>query len=75
MNLPRPKSPSLLHNLGSFFGHILRGVKTDPLRGVKIARREQVTEQPVPGADPRVTLRRTVIDEVFVEPLEDRQQF
>ncbi len=59
---------SLMRSLGEFFGHIARGVKT-PVAGSD--RREvgrSVEEEQVETPRGQVTLRRTTIDEVIVDP-------
>jgi hypothetical protein len=58
-----PQSKTLMRSLGEFFGHVVRGIKTDPGRQPTVVRRES-TEQV--SADGSYTLRRTVIEEVQV---------
>jgi hypothetical protein len=48
---------TLARSLGEFFGHIAKGVKTDPAK--KVVRKE-VEEEERPG----MTLRRTTIEEI-----------
>jgi len=62
-------TPGLARNIGSFFGHILKGVRTSVespnsphARNVEIAR--SVTER----TDGDVTIRETIIREVEVRP-------
>lgn len=61
--------PGLARSLGGFFGGIVRGF-TAPIEGEKavVERRESVEEEEREGAHgEKVTLRRTVIEEVEVE--------
>jgi hypothetical protein len=56
---------SVMRSLGEFFGHVIKGVKTDPTKKVVAKRvQEHVAETP---RGP-VTLRRTTIDEVELRP-------
>jgi hypothetical protein len=67
-------------NLGAFFGHIVKGIRTNPAAKppsppsapppVATRTREEVLTRDLPGA--RVTLRRTTTEELHVEPMEDR---
>jgi hypothetical protein len=69
MTQPRP---SLMFNLGAFFGHIARAVRTDPSSAAS-APQARVQEAVRESDGQRLTLRRTTIDEVLVEPLEPRR--
>lgn len=62
---PPPKS--LLRNLGEFFGHIWRGVKTDPCRNRRVLSRT-VEEQTRDTDSGPITLRRTTIEEIEIDP-------
>ncbi|MCH8315031.1 MAG: hypothetical protein IIA64_03570 [Planctomycetes bacterium] len=53
------KKTSLMRNLGAFFGHIVRAVKTDP-REKKTVVRKTVEEE----THGDITLRRTTIEEI-----------
>jgi hypothetical protein len=53
--------------LGRQVGHVKKAVETDPAGPKTIYRDNRVQEQQIPN-QPGVTLRRTVIDEVIVEP-------
>ncbi|MHC4976530.1 MAG: hypothetical protein ACYTF7_07975 [Planctomycetota bacterium] len=56
---------SLMHNLGSFFGHIARGITTPVDRQSKVEVRRETEERA--SLDPQgqdVTLRRTTIEEI-----------
>lgn len=80
---PSPRKPSLLRNLGAFFGHIAHGVRTPvgrpaaptpaptppppPALGAQVVRRE-VAERTVSTPRGEFVLRRTVIDEVRPAP-------
>lgn len=54
-------NPSLMRNLGAFFGHIIKGVKTDPTKETTTVRRTVEEED---RGD--VVLRRTTIEEVEI---------
>jgi len=55
------RKKSLMRNLGEFFGHIVRGVKSDPNRQQV---RKTIEEEDRDG----VTLRRTTIEEIEIHP-------
>ncbi len=63
---------SLMRNLGEFFGHIVRAVKTDPARqdapqSGHPTTSTQVHEETVIDPDgKRVVLRRTTIEEIEI---------
>jgi hypothetical protein len=66
------KSKSLMHNLGQFFGHVAKGVKT-PAKPAAPAhthevRREVEERQEIGPAGEKITLRRTTIEEVEIQP-------
>jgi len=57
-------NPTLMHALGSFFGHIWKGIRIDPAaprRQVLDQRTELETRDTPQG---KVTIRRTTIEEV-----------
>lgn len=58
---------SLMRNLGGFFGHIVRGVKSD-VRPERTVLRTTVEQEPGEIDGQKVTLRRTTIEEIEVEP-------
>lgn len=62
----------IMRSLGEFFGHIARGIATDPAaaaRGERTVVRDETTEEEQRTADGRrVILRRTVVEEVEFEP-------
>lgn len=65
--MSQPKG--LMRSLGEFVGHIARAVRTDPATG-PVARREvrrEVEERPGEVDGRKVTLRRTIIEEVRFE--------
>jgi len=73
--MPDGKPNSTLRNLGEFFGHVWRGVTTDPTRTppkpAKSASRvtkTQVQEETRETPAGTVVLRRTIIEEVVVPP-------
>lgn len=54
---------TLMRSIGEFFGHVAKGVKTDPTK--KVVRKEvEVEERDTP--DGKVVLRRTIVEEVEV---------
>lgn len=53
-----------MRNLGRFFGHVAAGVRSNPTRR-EVSR--DVEERQVQTPSGRVTLRRTVIEEIEVE--------
>ncbi|MFA6046286.1 MAG: hypothetical protein WC718_14980 [Phycisphaerales bacterium] len=57
----------MLHNLGAFFGHVIRGVKTPATPPPRVIR-EEVREHPVDLPEGRVVLRRVIRDEVLPAP-------
>lgn len=67
------ESKGLMRSLGEFVGHITRAVKTDPAagpaapRGTRREVRREVEERPGEVDGRKVTLRRTVIEEVRFE--------
>lgn len=58
--MPDSRNKPLMRSLGEFFGHIIKGFRTDPNR--KVVRRE-IQEEQRDG----VTLRRTTIEEVEID--------
>jgi hypothetical protein len=67
-NQDRPPGKGFLGWLGRQVAHVAKAVKTDvsPEASKTVYRDCKIEEQPLPD-DPRVKLRRTVIDEVIVE--------
>ncbi|MBX3353530.1 MAG: hypothetical protein KF684_11415 [Phycisphaeraceae bacterium] len=63
---------SLARSLGEFVGHIWSGIKTKPGSAERreVSRSVEEREAQTPGG--KVTLRRTVIEEVEVEKPHDR---
>lgn len=61
-----PKRRSLMHNLGAFFGHIIKGAKTDPAGNRRVVRHD-VEEETRDTPEGKMTLRRTTIEEVELE--------
>jgi hypothetical protein len=63
-----PRAKGVWGWLGRQVGYVKRAVETDPAPGPKTVYREnRVEEKQIPD-QPGVTLRRTVIDEVIVDP-------
>ncbi len=62
-----PKDKSLMRNLGEFFGHVYRAIKTDP------AKRRTVVSKHVEEEDRGdLTLRRTTIEEVEIKQASEK---
>lgn len=57
----KPPKKSLMRNLGEFFGHIVRGVKSDPGPG---GDRKVVSKKVEEEDRGNVVLRRTTIEEI-----------
>ncbi len=55
-----------MRSLGEFFGHIAQGVRTDPRQSHRTVTRQTVEEEHRDTPQGRVTLRRTVIEEVEI---------
>jgi hypothetical protein len=55
----------LAHSLGEFFGHVIKGIKTDP---AQVAKRVRTEEEPRETPQGTVIIRRTIIEEVRVDP-------
>ena len=53
---------SLMRNLGEFFGHIARGVTSDPAKGDR--RKAEVNRTTEERREGNMILRRTTIDEI-----------
>ena len=61
------KNKSLMRNLGSFFGHIVKAVRTDTAIEKKIV--SKTVEETKEGD---ITLRRTTIEEIEIKRNSDR---
>ncbi len=62
-----PPKKSLMRNLGEFFGHIAKGVQT-PVGPQRTVVRKEVQEETRETEGGPVVLRRTIIEEVEVNP-------
>ena len=62
---PAPKS--IARSLGEFFGHIVRGVRTDVTPPTRTIVRERIEEEERDTPEGKVVLRRTVIEEIEME--------
>ena len=60
----RDHNQSFMRNLGEFFGHIARGIRTDPTRADSSTR--EVNRRVQEQRDGDVIYRRTTIDEIEV---------
>ena len=69
--MSNPQHPkTLMRSLGEFFGHVVRGIRTDPSQRTTVVRKESSEQVSADGA---YTLRRTVIEEVQVHPPSGRR--
>jgi hypothetical protein len=60
-----------MRNLGEFFGHVAKGIKSDPGRPKKQEVRREVEERQETGpAGERITVRRTTVEEIEIRPAE-----
>ena len=60
--MSRSKDKSLLRNLGEFFGHVYKAIRTDPAKKRVILKK---TEEEEKRGD--ITLRRTTIEEMEIK--------
>jgi hypothetical protein len=69
-----PKNKSIMRSLGEFCGHVWKGVTSDPSKGGSQKRvvRHDVEERDASDEQNRITLRKTTIEEVEIEPREGR---
>lgn len=60
----------IMRSLGEFFGHIARGIATDPSKPPRrtVVREETTEQERMTDDGQRVILRRTVIEEVEMAP-------
>ncbi len=56
------KKKPLMRNLGEFFGHIIKGVRTDP--GKQSVHKQVINKEVQEQEDENMILRRTTIDEI-----------
>jgi hypothetical protein len=66
--MDNPNDKSTMRALGEFFGHVIKGVKTDPAKPAAAASRTHVEEETRDTPMGRVVLRRTIIEEVVLPP-------
>jgi len=63
---------SIMRSLGEFFGHVAKGVKTDPAAApappARHMVRQSVEEEQRDTPQGKVTIRRTTIEEIEVDP-------
>ena len=71
-----PSDPSLMRDLGAFFGHVIAAIREDPGVAPAEPRREEVDAAPVKARiesqevrQGEFVLRRTTIDEVIHDPV------
>ncbi len=61
--MPKKPDKSISRSLGEFFGHIYRGIRTDPSEQRReVGRRTETETRETPRG--KVTIRRTIIEEV-----------
>jgi hypothetical protein len=60
----KPPKKSLMRNLGEFFGHIVRGVKSEPGGESGEGERHEVSRKVEEERRGDVVLRRTTIEEI-----------
>ena len=76
--MPVPPKKTISRSLGEFFGHVIKGAKTDPAASCgttatgPTTRRETTTEEARDTPAGTVILRRTVVEEVIL-PKPDEQ--
>jgi hypothetical protein len=63
--MPEPADSSLARNLGAFFGHIAKAIRTTPDEPRKVEVNRSVEEH---RQEDGVVLRRTTVDEVVLPP-------
>ena len=57
---------STMRYLGEFFGHVMKGVRTDPAAPARPATRTRTEEELRETSGGRVVIRRTIIEEVVL---------
>ena len=63
-----PEKP-LLRSLGEFFGHVVRGIKTDPAKPEgRTVKKQTVEHETRDTPQGKVVLKRTIIEEVQLPP-------
>lgn len=69
---PHAVSKPLMRNLGEFFGHIAKGLRTDLAApkpaAPKVVTRQTIEEEERQTPQGKVVLRRTIIEEVELPP-------
>ena len=70
MIMAAEKNKPIMRSLGEFFGHIIKGVRTDPAKGRKKVVKKQVEEED--RGD--VVLRRTTIEEIELKRQPHQEQ-
>ncbi|HZW10485.1 MAG TPA: hypothetical protein VFF69_11330 [Phycisphaerales bacterium] len=68
--MAEPKPKSLMHNLGQFFGHVAKGIKapSGPRPQTHEVRREVEEREETGPAGERITVRRTTVEEIEIQP-------
>lgn len=68
--MPSQKPNSIMHNLGQFFGHVAKGMRTPARPGDAPSshevRREVEERQETGPSGEKITLRRTTIEEIEI---------
>lgn len=63
-----PGDKPLMRSIGEFFGHVVKGIKTDVQPATKTVTRQTIEEEVRDTPQGPVILRRTIIEEVQVPP-------
>lgn len=58
---------SILRSLGEFFGHVAKGIKTDPAKP-RVVTKKTIEHESRDTPQGKVVLRRTIIEEVELPP-------
>ncbi|MCW5776241.1 MAG: hypothetical protein KIS87_07380 [Phycisphaeraceae bacterium] len=66
--MPGDSRKTLMRSLGEFFGEVWKGVRHDPAAATTQTLRRETHEQTRDTPVGRVTLRRTVVEEMRIDP-------
>jgi hypothetical protein len=66
--MAKPNKQSIFNWLGRQFGHVKKAATADVTKQPKVVYRDDKVEEAPHPSEPGVKLRRTVIDEVIVDP-------
>ena len=65
--MPDEPKKSLSRSLGEFFGHVAKGIKTDPAKP-RVVTKKTIEHESRDTPQGKVVLRRTIIEEVELPP-------